>query len=345
MNLNSRIEAFVKLGERMLSESKQGCGSRFETIVNEASNHNPWFTTDNVYIAIESLVNHWLNREALDSFVAKYPKKYFAPKKSKTVVVIMAGNIPFAGFHDLLCVLLTGHRFLGKVSSRDGHLVEAVIALLSEINPEFSGLVELSEVKLHDFDAVIATGSDNSSRYFEYYFKKYPTIIRKHRNSIGVIVGKETDEELAALSDDIFLFFGLGCRSISKLMVPKGYNFSSMLKAFKSWQNLDTHNKYMNNYEFQRTMNQMNLIDHIDTDFFLLKQNESIGSTVGVVHYQEYEKIEEVLKYIERHRDELQCVVGDSKLIPDAIPFGLSQNPKIDEFADGVDTIEFLGKL
>jgi hypothetical protein len=345
MNINSRIDAFVKLGERMLDESKQGSGSLFESIVNDASIHNPWFTSDNVYFAIDTIANNWLNRESLESLVAKYPENYFSPKSSKKIVVIMAGNIPFAGFHDLLCVLITGHRFYGKVSSKDGHLMQSIITLLCEINPEFCELIELSEKTLQGFDAVIATGSDNSSRYFDYYFKNYPTIIRKHRNSLGVVTGNETDDELTALSDDIFLYFGLGCRSVSKLMVPKGYNFSSMLKAFKTWQNLDTHNKYMNNYEFQKTMNQMNLIDHIDTDFFLIKQNVSIGSTVGVLHYQEYENISEVLEYIEVHKDQLQCVVADSKVIPNATPFGSSQNPKIDNFSDGIDTIEFLGNL
>jgi hypothetical protein len=345
MNLNSRIDAFVELGERMLNESKQGCGSKFEAIVKESNIYNPWYTSDNVFFAIESICKNWLNRDVLTSFVAKYPNSFFNPKESKKVVVIMAGNIPFAGFHDLLCVLITGHRFLGKVSSKDGHLMEAVIHLLAEINPEFSKLIELTEVTLQGFDAVIATGSDNSSRYFDYYFKNYPTIIRKHRNSIAVITGTETDEELSLLSDDIFLYFGLGCRNISKLMIPKNYDFSSLLKAFKSWKNLDTHNKYMNNYEFQKTMNQMNLIDHIDTDFFLLKQNKSISSTVGVLHYEEYENTLELLNYINIHHDELQCVVGDSKLFPSAIPFGSSQNPKLEEYADGIDTIEFLGKL
>ncbi|MBI5539020.1 MAG: acyl-CoA reductase [Bacteroidia bacterium] len=345
MNIESRIDAFVILGERMLSESVQNSNSRFEKFIQEASIHNPWFTSENIYFAIDSIANLWLKREALNTLIAKYPRAYFTPKESKKVVVIMAGNIPFAGLHDLICVLLTGHRFLGKVSSKDGHLMAAIISMLYEINPEFSDLIELSESTLHGFDAVIATGSDNSSRYFDYYFKNYPTIIRKHKNSIAVITGNETHDELTKLSDDIFLYFGLGCRNVSKLMVPKGYSFISMLQAFKAWQNLDTHNKYMNNYEFQKTINQMNLIDHIDTDFMLLKQNESIGSTVGVVHYQEYEKIEDVQVYIDNHSDELQCVVGDSELIPSAIPFGTSQSPKLNEFADGIDTIEFLSKL
>lgn len=345
MNPTSRIDAFVRLGERMLSESKQDCGSKFESIVKEASFHNPWFTSENIYYAIDSIANQWLTRDSLNSFVAKYPEKYFTPSANKKVVVIMAGNIPFAGFHDLLCVLLAGHRFLGKVSSKDGHLIAAIIEMLQEINPEFNDLIELSAATLHGFDAVIATGNDNSSRYFEYYFKNYPTIIRKNRNSIAVLTGKETEEELTHLSDDIFLYFGLGCRNVSMLLVPKGYNFTLLLKAFKTWQNLDTHNKYMNNYEFQKTLNLMNLIDHIDTDFMLLKLNESISSTVGVVHYKEYDDIQTVHGFIENHQNELQCIVGNNKIIPNAIPFGTSQNPTIDEFADGIDLIEFLGKL
>jgi hypothetical protein len=345
MNLHSRIDAFVKLGEKMLNDSKQGCGSKFEKTIQEASIHNPWFTSENIYHAIDSIVNEWLNHDALTDFVSKYPKSYFTPTEPKKVVVIMAGNIPFAGFHDMLCVLLTGHFFLGKVSSKDGHLIAAIITLLNEINPEFKDIVELTEVTLHGFDAVIATGSDNSSRYFEFYFKNYPTIIRKHRNSIAILTGNETEADLTRLSDDIFVYFGLGCRNVSMLIVPKGYDFHPLLKSFKVWQNLDTHNKYMNNYEFQKTMNLMNLIDHIDTDFMLLKLNESIGSTVGVVHYKEYVDIQDVKNFIELHKDELQCVVAGSKIIPNAIPFGTSQNPKLDEFADGIDTIAFLGEI
>ncbi len=345
MNLEKRIDAFVRLGERMLADSVLNSKSKFNAVVKDANIHNPWFTSENVYYAIDSIAKLWLTRESLNAFVNKYPKGFFTPADSKKVVVIMAGNIPFAGFHDLFCVLFAGHRFLGKVSSKDGHLISAVIDLLVEIEPEFKGMIELSEVTLHGFDAVIATGSDNSSRYFDYYFKNYPTIIRKHRNSIAVLQGNETEEELTRLSDDIFLYFGLGCRNVSMLLVPKGYDFKGLLKAFKVWQNLDTHNKYMNNYEFQKTMNQMNLIDHIDTAFMLLKQNESIGSTVGVVHYKEYENIKSVKEFISQHAEELQCIVGDGSIIPNAIPFGSTQTPSVDEFADGIDTIEFLAKL
>lgn len=345
MNLEKCIDAFVRLGERMLADSVSESKSKFYKVVKDANIHNPWFTSENVYYAIDSIAKLWLTRESLNAFVAKYPKGFFAPASSKKVVVIMAGNIPFAGFHDLLCVLMAGHRFLGKVSSKDGHLISSVIDMLVEIEPEFKGMIELSEVTLHGFDAVIATGSDNSSRYFDYYFKNYPTIIRKHRNSIAVLKGSETENELTRLSDDIFLYFGLGCRNVSMLLVPKGYDFKALLKAFKVWQNLDTHNKYMNNYEFQKTMNLMNLVDHIDTDFMLLKQNESVGSTVGVVHYKEYDDIKFVLDFINQHASELQCIVGDGSIIPNAIPFGSTQTPSIDEFADGIDTIEFLAKL
>ncbi|MHC1702302.1 MAG: acyl-CoA reductase [Tenuifilaceae bacterium] len=345
MDFNARLNAFIDLGKRMLSDSKPGSGTNFQLIIEQANNHNPWFTPDNVYYAIDSIANHWLSKVELHSFVNKYPKSFFEPRESKKVVVIMAGNVPFAGFHDLFCVLLTGHHFLGKVSSKDGHLMNAIIDLLVEINPEFRSVIELSEVTLHGFDAVIATGSDSSSQYFDYYFKKYPKIIRRNRNSIAILTGNESEDELKSLGDDIFLYFGLGCRSISKLMVPKGYNFNSMLKAFKAWQNIDSHNKYMNNYEFQKTLNQMNLISHIDTDFFLLKQHESISSTVGVLHYQEYESIDDVKKYLELHKNQIQCIVADAKIFPGAIPFGMSQNPAVDEFADGMDTIEFLSKL
>lgn len=345
MNINTRINAFVRLGQRMLIDSKQGSDTKFENTIKDASIHNPWFTSENVYYAIDSIANHWLVPDVLNDFVSKYPESYFEPITSKKVVVIMAGNIPFAGLHDLICILLSGHHFLGKVSSKDGHLISAILELLFEEEPEFRKLIELSEVTLHGFDAVIATGSDNSSRYFDYYFKNYPTIIRKHRNSIAVLNGNESAEELTQLSDDIFLYFGLGCRNVSMLLVPVGYNFKGLLKAFKAWQNLDTHNKYMNNYEYQKTMNLMNLIDHIDTDIMLLKQNDSISSTVGVVHYKEYENTQQAIQFISDHINELQCIVGDSKIFPNAIPFGTCQNPNFDEFADGIDTIEFLSKV
>ncbi len=142
MNLEKRIDAFVRLGERMLADSVSESKSKFYKVVKDANIHNPWFTSENVYYAIDSIAKLWLTRESLNAFVAKYPKGFFAPASSKKVVVIMAGNIPFAGFHDLLCVLMAGHRFLGKVSSKDGHLISSVIDMFVESEPEFKGMIE-----------------------------------------------------------------------------------------------------------------------------------------------------------------------------------------------------------
>jgi hypothetical protein len=257
----------------------------------------------------------------------------------------MAGNVPCVGLHDMLCVLITGHHFVGKVSSKDAGLMQAVIDLLLAIEPSFSSYISLSESRLENFDAVIATGSDNTSRYFEYYFGKYPNIIRKNRHSIAVLSGNETYEELHHLATDIFAYYGLGCRNVSKILVPKDYNLADLLNHFDDYKHLINHNKYANNYEYHRAMYLMNMVEHLDTGFALIKPDESLGSPVGVIYYQHYSNLDGILNYIDTHTEQLQCVVSTIEGIPNSIPFGQAQNPLLTDYADGIDTIEFLATL
>jgi len=345
MNISDRIETFNILGKRLSFESIPDIESYLNSTIDLAHNHNAWFTPENIRYAIESIAKFWLQDNILKNWVSNYPETYFNPKSTKTIGVIMAGNIPFVGFHDMLCVLITGNRFLGKFSSKDGDLMKCVSKMICEINPEFNEYINITEDKIHGFDAIIATGSNNSSKYFEYYFKSYPSIIRKHRNSIAVLTGNETNEDLQKLGDDILTYFGLGCRNVSKIFIPIGYNFERFFEAITSWQNLALNNKYANNYEYHKAIFQMNMVEYLDNGFLLLRSEESIGSPVSVLHYQTYQDLEEIKSYLTSHQDEIQCIVTKDKLVENSITFGKSQEPAIDDYADGIDTIKFINNL
>ncbi|MGD9977269.1 MAG: acyl-CoA reductase [Bacteroidales bacterium] len=345
MTTEKRINALVKLGKRMLAEPSPGYNSKLSNAINGAHIYNPWFVPQNVELAIASIANQWLNREILESWIARYPYKKTASANSKNVGVIMAGNIPLVGFHDFMCVLLSGHRFMGKASSKDGGLMLTIANMLVEVEPELADQIVISDENLKGFDAVIATGSDNTSRYFEYYFRNCPTILRSHRNSIAVLTGHETKTDFENLGNDIFTYFGLGCRNISKLLVPENYGFKPLLDSFSDWKNLINHNKYANNYEYRRAIFSMNQIPHFDTGFVLVTPSEQIDSPVGTLFYQEYKNLSDVGEYININANKIQCVVGNSKVHPKAIPFGTTQTPAIDDYADGIDTVNFLLNL
>ncbi len=342
MNIDKRINAFAALGSRIISETSQISNSDLSIAVENAHIHNPWFTPNNVRNALNAMALQWLNNETLGKWITSYPMDDLNPATPKRVGVIMAGNIPLVGFHDLLCVLMSGNRFIGKFSSKDGNLMQTIAKMLVEIEPEFASYIEITESQLKGFDAVIATGSDNTSRYFDYYFKNYPSIIRKHRNSIAIITGDETASDFEQLSNDIFTYFGLGCRNVSKLLVPQGYNFSHMLDNFTQWGNLINHNKYANNYEYNRAIYTMNQVMHLDTGYLIVTPSEAIESPVGVLFYQEYSTINDAVEYINQNEERVQCIVGNANTHPKAIPFGTTQSPRINDYADGVDTIEFL---
>ncbi len=312
----------------------------------EAYYLNPWFTKDNVSRAIEAIAKEWLNEESLGGWIAQYPSSYFPPEHPMDVGVIMAGNIPLVGFHDFLCVLITGNRIRIKLSSRDGGLMSAISQMLCNIEPRFTPLIQVVDGTLKDFDAVIATGSDSSAKYFEYYFRNHPALIRGHRNGVALLTGDESSAELELLSDDIYSYFGLGCRNVSKLLVPKDYNFSSLIDGMQKWRFLINHHRYANNYEYARTINLINQTVHLDTGFSLIVPNEDIDAGIATINYQEYSNIQAALSYIDANDAKIQCLVAQDGIIhPRRVNFGETQQPKLNDYADGIDTIEFLGKL
>ncbi|MDA3780729.1 MAG: aldehyde dehydrogenase, partial [Bacteroidales bacterium] len=258
------------------------------------------------------------------------------------VGVVTAGNIPLVGFHDMLCVLLSGNKFIAKLSSKDNKLMQVIRYYLISLNSEFEELIRFEEQKLSGFDAIIATGSNNSSRYFEYYFGKYPNIIRKNRSSIAVLTGNETIKQIKALADDIFLYFGLGCRNVSKLLLPEDYNFENLFNNIEHYAHIYNHNKYANNYDYNKSIYLMNKTKHLDNGFVLLKEDEGMSSPIAVIYFQYYKKIEDVYNYITLNKENIQCVVSDNNEIEKAIKFGDAQYPELWDYADNVDTMEFL---
>lgn len=342
MNVERRIRAFAKLGERICNDISSRQESLLSKSIRQAGIINPWFVESNVVNALKSIAEQWLNYTTLSNWINRYNQQPLCSLNPKNIGVVMAGNIPLVGFHDLLCVLMSGNRFVGKFSSKDSCLMLAITQMLIEIEPEFAGFISIVEGNLKNFDAVIATGSDSTSKYFDYYFRNVPSIIRKHRNSVGIIVGDETSDEYKLLSDDIFTYFGLGCRSVSKVFVPKGFNLVNMLDCFAPWGHLINHNKYANNYEYSRAMFAMNQVKHLDTGFLLVAESEQIESPVGVLFYHEYDSLSSVGEYLAVNSNKIQCVVGRSGICKNEIPFGTAQKPKINDYADGIDTIEFL---
>jgi len=252
------------------------------------------------------------------------------------VGLVMAGNIPAVGFHDLLCVLASGNQAVCKLSSDDEVLIPFLTDILARVEPAFGGQSKFVG-RVSDVDAVIATGSNNSARYFEYYFRHHPHIIRHNRNGVAVISGDESVEELGRLGQDIFTYFGMGCRSISKLFVPSGYDFSQFFSVTERFSEVMQHNKYMNNYDYHRALFLLNNEAFLTNNFLSLRQNTAIASPVSVLHYDYYVSRMEVERYLEMEAEKIQCVVGKGYL-----PFGTAQAPGLSDYADGVDTMKFL---
>jgi hypothetical protein len=333
MTTEQRINAFSKLGESIST-------NRHELL---RINKNPWFTHDNIIFSLEETIR-LLIKESLEKWLTSYPEIH-SSRNPKRIGVIMAGNIPLVGFHDFMSVLISGHRFIGKLSSKDDALLPAVINLLLEIEPLFADSIFLTESKLEQIDAVIATGSNNSGRYFEYYFGKYPNIIRKNRNSVAVLTGSETDEELSGLADDIFLYFGLGCRNVSKLFIPENYDLDHIFKASLKYKDLIAHNKYANNYDYNRVIYLMNKIKFMENGFMILKEDEAIASPISVVHYERWKDIKQVTQKLEFEKDNIQCIVSGNNVLKNSVSFGQSQKPELIDYADNSDTIHFLMNL
>jgi len=338
MKLNERISAFATLGKELQKSINTDNDSKLSDIIDIQHLKNAWFTPENVRFAISSIAES-LTNEALEKWLSKYPE-LLNINEPKTIGVIMAGNIPLVGFHDFMCTLITGNSIIAKTSSKDSDLIVYIAEMLCKINNKFSERINFTQGSLSGFDAVIATGSSNTSRYFEYYFGKYPNIIRKNRNSIAIIDGSESEYELKELGRDIFSYFGLGCRNISKIYIPTGYELKNIIENWNGYANVINNNKYANNYDFHKAVYLVNKDKFLDTGYLLLKEENAISSPVSVLYYEYYNSKTELEANIEKHKVNIQCIVSKND-----VPFGKSQNPCLWDYADGVDTIEFILKI
>jgi hypothetical protein len=316
----------------------------FEHQVNLASSLNPWFTDKNIQLALESWSNA-LSKTNIYKWIERYNNDFAIQKQSKTIGVVMAGNIPMVGFHDFLSVLISGHRFLGKLSSDDKILIPAFAEILLKIEPAFKEQIKFTQEQLKNFNAIIATGSNNTARYFEYYFGKYPNIIRKNRNGVGVITGNEEVNELVLLGSDIFSYFGLGCRNVSKLYIPNNYDFNSLFRAFENYSDVAVNHKYVNNYDYNKSIYLVNKENHLDNGFVLLKNDDAMVSPIAVIFYEYYNDLQELNIKLNNFESQIQCIVSNSNEIDKRIDFGKTQQPELWDYADGIDTLNFLLSL
>jgi len=338
MKLEDRISALSKLGQRLGAKP-----AGLEEVLRRAAVDNQWFTIENSQKAIDAICNTMLSPEPLNAWVNTYrPANPVRPLK---VGMVMAGNLPVVGFHDLLCVFVCGHQALIKLSEKDKVILPYLLKLLEEIDPATASYFECTE-RLTGFDAVIATGSNNSARYFETYFGKYPNIIRKNRNAVAILTGQETAEQMEALGEDIFAYFGLGCRSVSKLYVPKGYDFEPFFLSLRKYKDIVLHNKYKNNFDYNYTLYILNKVPHESNGTVLLIEDASLNSRIACLHYEYYEEEEQLAKELIQREEEIQCMVA-AQAIQDlkVIPPGKAQRPGLTDYADGVDTMQFLLSL
>ena len=349
MTLETKKSVFVELGKFLTQFSQNNTLKNpavlhnetffdaFVDLIHLSQSHNGWYTPEQVYFSIQSWAEA-LTDENLSQWLSEYDLE---KNNSKNVALILAGNIPLVGFHDFLSVLITGNNVLVKTSSNDQHLLPFLAKYIIAVEPEFEKRIKFIEGKLENFDAVIATGSNNTARYFEYYFKDKPSIIRKSRNSVAVLTGNETKEQLAALGEDIFRYFGLGCRNVSKLFVPKDYSFVAFFEAIFEYQDVIHYEKYANNYDYNKAVFLMSNFKLLDNGFLTLKEDKSHASPISSVFYENYETIAELEKRLEAESEQIQCIVSDN-LIENSIGFGQTQKPALWNYADNIDTISFL---
>ena len=334
-----RINAFVNLG-KFLTDPEHA--HDLEEWITNANRKNNWFTPENSASSLTAIATEFLNEEKLTTWASLYAE----PANIKKVGVIMAGNIPAVGFHDALCVLISGHILLAKPSSDDQVLMQMIFEKLIELEPAFKENIFFVN-RLNDADAYVATGSNNTARYFNYYFSKKPNIIRKNRTSIAVLNGEESREELAELGTDIFQYFGLGCRNVSKLFIPPGYDFTKFYESIELFNTTClNHHKYFNNYEYNKSILLINRTLHFDNGFLMLTESTAFVSPISVVHFEYYNSIEDLKPLLQESEEKIQCIVGNSNLdIPGIIPFGQAQKPGLSDYADSVDTMAFLAAL
>ena len=344
MKRENEISGFVQLGKLMSALGNEKTWTdysigateieyqKLQGIIGKQFILNGWFTKENVLQSLKALGNQ-LTEKNINNWLEPYSYSV-SPKK---IGIIMAGNIPLVGFHDFLCVLLSGNIAVIKLSSDDNTLLPALAEQLIQFSPSLKERIQFSFGKIGEIEGIIATGSDNSTKYFEQYFGHLPHIFRKNRTSIAILTGNETKEELTALGKDIFSYFGLGCRNVSKIMVPKEFDLNRFFEAIIEYHPIVNHHKYANNYDYNKAVYLMNLMELLDNNFVLLRESEELFSPLSMVHYHYYETINEVENYIALHNEKIQAIVGKNY-----IPFGEAQSPNLNDYADGIDTMKWL---
>ncbi|WP_422861259.1 acyl-CoA reductase [Flagellimonas sp. W118] len=344
---NRRLKAFVKLGNYLRefcendNSNSQIEFSSLNDVLISAEQQNSWFTQENLFHALEQW-SALLTDENLVQWLSDYNIADNSPPK--TIGVVMAGNIPLVGFHDFLCILLSGNKVLAKTSSHDKVLLPFIANYLIQQEPELKDAIEFTDGKFEHFDAVIATGSNNTSRYFEYYFGKKPNIIRKNRNAVAILTGNESETQLRNLGEDIFRYWGLGCRNVAKIYVPKDYNFDQLFKALFAYKDIINQTKYANNYDYNKAVYLMSEFKILDNGFLILKEDESLSSPIASLFYSFYNSETELKDFLESRKEDIQCIVSND-MFENEIAFGETQKPKLDDYADGVDTMKFLLEL
>lgn len=352
MTLQQRINAFLKLGEFIKQFSDKTIQrndhiehndlffSGFKHQIKLAEENNGWFTEENIKYALKGW-SESLTRDNLTQWLQPYNLDSIRPKQ---VAIIMAGNIPLVGFHDFLSVLISGHQVLVKQSSNDKHLLPYLTKYLEFVEPWFKGRISFTEAKIENFDAVIATGSNNTARYFEYYFKGKPSIIRNNRNSVAVLNGQESLDDLKNLSEDIFRYYGLGCRNVSKMYVPENYKFDAFFEGIYHWHPIIEKAKYANNYDYNKAVYLMSEFAILENGFFMIKEDTSLSSPIATIFYEYYNNENELKNKIKANQQHIQCIVSKG-FTEQEIAFGQTQHPKLWDYADNVDTIAFLIKI
>ena len=335
MNLQQRIDLLSRLGEYIQSDNNE-----WQQAKEKASRENGWFIPEFIELSVRNIAMAFLQKEALIKWAAKYKLIHLQAQheKPKIVGIVMAGNIPLVGFHDMLCAIMTGHTAHIKASSKDEVLIKHLVDVLATWNEEVKDLIMFSEM-LKGCDAYIATGSNNSAGYFEYYFAKYPHIIRRNRTSVAILTGDETNEDLDRLADDVYLYFGLGCRNVTKLYIPEGYDFIPLLTAFKKYNYLADHHKYKNNYDYNLAILLLNKKFYMSNESILLAEEASLFSPISQLNYEFYTDWDRLTISLKQNEN-LQCIAGKG-----FIPFGETQKPSLYDYADGVDTMQFLATL
>ena len=346
-DLKERIQAFSDLGILLRENSSkqkiktfQKWDSELNKLLSDSYQYNSWFTENNLKLSLKNWSAE-LNKKNIENWLENYKIEL---KSSKTVAIIMAGNVPIVGFHDLICSLILGFKCIVKLSSDDKILIPLIVKFIQSRFDGFKENVYFESNILKNFDAVIATGSNNSHKYFEYYFGKYPNLLRKTRHSVAVLNGDESDNELALLSNDVFDYFGLGCRSVSKIFIPKGYDLDLLFNAFYKKRFVIDHNKYVNNYDYNKAVYLMSEEKFYDNGFVILKEEKKLGSPIACVYFEYYEDLVQVQNIIKINNQNIQCVVSNEKIF-NGISFGTTQCPKLSDYADNVDTLKFLLKI